>query len=163
MSNALQRIFLILVSLGLCACSGKDLTTYTGTAYPQSSTVEAVFQASQVPKSCRVFAQVLVLMPADLSGKDIENAVFAEAGKRGADMVLIGQSRQYEDNDPVKFLYYGPQREYSFADHWGGWRFGYDLWQKQGDWLNIGYGELGNSTAHFDTPVVMQVAMLKCR
>ena len=163
MINALQRIVFTLVSLGLCACSGKDLTTYTGTAYPPSTSVETVFLASQVPKSCRVFAEVLVLMPANLSGKDIESTVFAEAGKRGADMVMIGQSRQYEDNDPVEFLYYGPPREYSFAEQWSGWRFGYDLWEKQGDWLNIGYGELGNSTTRFDTPVIMQVAMLKCR
>lgn len=162
MCKSLLPLFSALLLVALSSCGGRDLS-YTGATYPASNQVTKVFQPAEVPKSCRVFAEVLAILPANLSGKDIEQAVFAEAGRRGADMVLIGQSRQYDDDDGPQFLYFGPKREYVFADQWRGWRFGYALWEKQGDWLNIGYPELGNSAAHYETPIVMQLAMLKCR
>ena len=162
MHKALFSLFSMFLLMALSSCGGHDLS-YTGATYPASNQVTKVFQTTEVPKSCRVFAEVLAILPANQSGKEIEQAVFAEAGQRGADMVLIGQSRQYDDDDGPQFLYFGPKREYPFTDQWRGWRFGYALWEKQGDWLNIGYAELGNSAAHYETPVIMQLAMLKCR
>jgi hypothetical protein len=85
-----------------------------------------------VGKSCRVFAESLVQLPANMTGKDIENAVLAEAQGRGADQVLIGQTRQSEDDAGLRFLYYGPAHEYLCAGQCDGWKFGYNLWEKLG-------------------------------
>ena len=109
-----------------------------------------------------MFAEVLVPLPADLTGQDIETILFTEAGQRGADLVLIGQSRQGTVN-ATRFLYYGPEREYPFAERWRGWESGYEVWEKQGEWVSIGYNELGRAEVRYDVPLIMQVAMLRCR
>ena len=63
----------------------------------------------------------------------------------------------------IRFLYYGPEREYPFAERWRGLKFGYEVWEKQGDWVSIGYNELGRAEVRYDVPLIMQVAMLRCR
>ncbi len=140
-----------------------EQTEFKGATYPPTSQIATAFQATQVPKSCRVFAETLVQLPSNISGKDIENTIFAEAGKRGADQVLIGQSRQAEDDNGVQFFYYGPKQEYLCSEQWQGWKYGYSFWAKQGDWVNVGYGEWGKAGYHADGPLVMQVAMLRCQ
>ena len=105
---------------------------------------------------------MLVQFPPKQTGKDIESAIVAEAGKRGADQVLIGQSRQGDDKG-LRFLYYGPEKEYLCVEQCGGWNFGYDLWEKQGEWVNIGYKEWGKAEVRYDTALAMQIALLKCR
>lgn len=147
----------------LVGLGGDDQTVYSGPAYPPTNKIVTAFQPAQVGKSCRVFAQSLVLLPANLTGKDIENSLLTEAGQRGADQVLIGQARQSEDNHDLQFLYYGPTHEYACVDQCGGWKFGYDLWEEQGDWVSIGYGEWGKAEAQFANPLVMQLALLRCQ
>lgn len=140
-----------------------DQTLYSGPIYPATTAVAVAFQSAQVGRSCRVFAEALVQLPANLTGKDIENAVLAEAQGRGADQVLIGQARHSKDNSGLRFLYYGPAQEYLCADQCGGWKFGYRLWEKQGAWIPIGYAEWGRADVNFETPMVMQMAMLRCQ
>ena len=142
---------------------GEDRTVYSGPTYPASSKIAIAFQPAQVNKSCRVFAETLVQLPANLTGKGIETSVLAEAGKRGADQVLIGQTRQGTGDGGLKFLYYGPAHEYFCTEQCGGWKFGYDVWEKQGEWVTIGYSEWGKDGVRFETPLVMQVAMLRCQ
>jgi hypothetical protein len=150
-------------SLDLVGLGDADQNAYSGPMYPATNKIAIAFQARQVAPSCRVFAQALVRLPANLSAKDIENIILGEAGKRGADQVLIGQSRQSEDDDGVRFLYYGPEKEYLCSEQWEGWKFGYELWEEQGEWVNIGYGEWGKANLSFETPMIMQAAMLRCQ
>ena len=90
---------------GFMGFGDKDQVAFKGATYPPTSQVAVAFQPSQVAPSCRVFAEILVRLPANISGKEIENTILAEAGKRGAEQVLIGQSRQAEDDEGVQFLY----------------------------------------------------------
>jgi hypothetical protein len=143
--------------------AGPEPSEYTGQAYPATQTVDVVFQSSQVDRTCRVFAELLVQFPANASGRDVESAVLTEAKARGAHQVLIGQSRQGKENNGPSFLYYGPTYEYFCTDQCGGWKFGFDLWVEQGEWVNIGYKEWGKAGVVFETPLVMQMVMLRCQ
>ena len=136
---------------------------YSGAVYPATTKIAIAFQPAQVGSSCRVFAQTLVELPANTNGKEIENLILAEAGKRGADQILIGSSRQAEDDNGPNFLYYGPKDEYLCADQCGGWKYGYEFWEEQGEWIGLGYGEWGNAKAQFEMPMVTQVLMLRCQ
>ena len=147
----------------LVGLGGNDLTVYSGSVYPATSKIAIAFQPAQVGKSCRVFAEALVLFPANQTGKDIETSLLAEARQRGADQVLIGQTRQSNEDDDLQFLYYGPKHEYLCADQCGGWKFGYSYWEKQGEWITLGYKEWGKTGVRFETPLVMQVVMLRCQ
>jgi hypothetical protein len=175
MSKSVQLILIAAVLAAVSSCGVQksvkkfvglgddDLTVYSGPLYPATSKIAIAFQPAQVSKSCRVFAESLVLFPANVSGKDIEASVLAEAGKRGADQVLVGQTRQGADDDGLQFLYYGPKHEYLCTEQCGGWKFGFSLWEKQGHWVSVGFAEWGKATAHFETPLVMQIAMLRCQ
>ena len=77
--------------------------------------------------------------------------------------MLIGRSRQAEDDEGLQFLYFGPTHEYLCSDQCGGWRFGYEFWEKQGEWVSLGYGQWGKSEARFESPLVMQLVMLRCQ
>jgi len=142
---------------------GGASTAYSGPVYPLTQATAVAFQPAQVDRTCRVFAEALVQFPTKYTGKDVETAVLAEARARGADQVLIGQTRQSEDNNDLRFLYYGPVHEYTCTDQCGGWKFGFDLWDQQGDWVSIGYREWGKAGVVFETPLVMQLAMLRCQ
>jgi hypothetical protein len=144
----------------LAACAGPEVST-PGLSYPPTEKVEAVFQRTQVPEQCRVYAQLFTTLPAGYSGRQFVEVLSAEAKSRGADMMLIGQSRQCPDEAEMAFTYFGPDREYKIKE-WPGWNYGFEEWQKQGDWANIGFNEWGNDSVRFDFPVVMQVVFLRC-
>lgn len=170
MNKVFQAFLAILVLAGMYGCGAKEMlgfgeknrTVYTGKVYPPTNKVAVAFQPSQVPRNCRVFAEVLAQLPPKQTGKDIEHTLLNEAGKRGADQILVGQSRQGDEKN-ARFLYYGPDREYLCSDQCGGWKFGYDLWEKQGEWVSIGYKEWGKSEDRYESPLVMQIVMLKCQ
>jgi hypothetical protein len=153
-------ILLLVLSL-LTACASSD-SGVQGKTYPPTDKVEPVFLKSQIPDSCRVFAHLFVTMPAGYTGQDFVKEVSAEAKSKGADMILIGQSRQCTTDTELKFTYYGPDREYRISE-WPGWNFGFEEWEEQGEWAGIGYQEWGNSSVRFDYPIDMQVVFLRCR
>ncbi|MDD2464960.1 MAG: hypothetical protein PHI97_13265 [Desulfobulbus sp.] len=175
MSKWRQLVLAAAVLLPLSACAvqenvkqlvgldGDTQTNYSGPVYPATSKIAIAFQPDQVGRSCRVFAQSLVELPANMNGKEIEDLILAEAGTRGADQVLIGRSRQAKDDNGPNFLYYGPTSEYLCSEQCGGWKYGYSFWEEQGEWLSLGYGEWGKAGARFETPVVTQVIMLRCQ
>ncbi len=165
MKNRIPALVAIICALFLLAgCGGKDsdLTAYKGTAYPPTTKVKYIYLSSQAAPACRVFAELLVTLPAAMSGEMMREQLGTEAKKRGADMVLIGQSRQMEDDEGVSFVYYGPQKEYLCNEQWCGWKFGYDAWEEQGDFVNIGFKEWGNENVSFEFPVMLQAAFLHC-
>lgn len=156
----LMRFLSLVVLTLLAACAGQ--TAPSAISYPPTEKVESVFQRTQVPEQCRVFAHLFVTLPAQYSGQQFVEALSAEARAKGADMMLIGQSRQCTSETELAYTYYGPDREYKIGE-WPGWNFGFEDWQEQGAWANIGYEEWGNGQVRFDYPVVMQVVFLRCR
>lgn len=166
-SATMQRLVQIVMSVALIAgalgCAKQDESVYTGKVYPPTTEMTTIFQPNQAPVSCRVFAEALVFVPAEQSGKGISNIIQTEAGAKGADMVLIGQARESKKDEGVQFVYFVPPKEYRIADQWRGWRYGYDLWSKQGEWVCLGYREWGNESIRFEIPLLMQVALLRCR
>jgi hypothetical protein len=174
MSKRRQLILAAAILLPLSGCTVQenvkqlvglddDQTTYSGPMYPATSKIAIAFQPEQVGRSCRVFAQTLVELPANMTAKEIETAILGEAGKRGAEQILIGRSRQAEDDNGLKFLYYGPTYEYLCADQCGGWKYGYEHWEQQGEWISLGYNEWGNSSVRYEAPIVTQILMLRCQ
>lgn len=163
MGRVVQLSVLVAFGLFLSGCGDKEPAAYESTDYPPTSRIATAFQYTQVPKPCRVFAELLVSLPTDSTGLSIQRSVFKEAGSKGADLVLVGQSRVREDDDGLLFDYYGPKAEYLCADKWCGWKYGFDQWEEQGDWVNIGYKEWGNQAVGYDVPIMMQVAFLRCR
>jgi len=165
MKNKIPALVAIICALlVLAGCSGKDsdLTAFKGTPYPPTTKVDYIYQAGQAAPACRVFAELLVTLPAGMNGEMMREQLGTEAKKRGADTVLIGQSRQMEDDKGVSFIYYGPLKEYLCNEQWYGWKFGYDAWEKQGDFVNIGFKEWGNKNVSFEFPIMLQAAFLHC-
>ncbi len=174
MSNSRHLVLTAAVLLSLSACGVKenvkqmvglsdDQTIYSGPTYPATNKITVAFQPEQVARSCRVFAQSLVEFPAGVNGKEVETTILGEAGKRGADQILIGRSRQTEDDNGQRFLYFGPTAEYLCTDQCGGWKYGYKYWEQQGEWISLGYGEWSKAGVQFETPMVTQVVMLRCQ
>ncbi len=152
--------FLLTGCLGM---GSPDKSVYRGAKYTKTTKVIPSFQPEQVPVSCVVFSHLLVQLPPDLNGKTIAQSIAKEAGIRGADMLLIGSSRQAEDDGELEFTYYGPKQPYNCRDKWHGWKFGYDVWADQGEWVTLGYREWGNEEISYNFPIVMQAAFLRCK
>ena len=146
----------------LSGCGDKEIPQYTGVQYPPTTTVIPSFQVDQIPVSCRVFSHLLVWLPAGMNGQQVASSVEEEAKTRGAEMVLLGESRQAKDERGLQFVYYGPAEEYKCRDRWCGWKFGFEEWTNLGDWVNLGYKEWGNKDVVLSAPVVMQAAFLRC-
>ena len=130
--------------------------------YAPTEKVETVFQKNRIPDSCRVFGQLMVTLPAQYTGNDFTDALTAEAKAQGADMMLIGQSRQCTTESDLTFTYHDLDREYRMPD-WPGWNFGLKEWEEQGEWCGIGYNEWGNSSVRYDYPLILQAALVRCQ
>lgn len=162
--NILSFILLVFTFVLMAGCGGKetDSNAFKGPVYAPTTRVDYIFQAAQSPPVCKVFAELLVTLPAAVSGDVIQQKLESEARAHGADMVLIGQSRQMEDDEGFTFVYYGPQKEYLCNEQWCGWKYGYDTWEEQGEFVSIGFKEWGNRNIQFDSPIMLQAAFLRC-
>lgn len=152
---------LLLISFLLSACASTP-KGYKGTTYPPTEQIEAIFQMSQSPASCRVIANMFATMPAKMTTGAFSEKISAEAKSKGADLMLIGQSRQSETESSLSYSYYGLDREYN-VNEWPGWSFGLDDWAEQGNWETIGYDEWMQKDVHFDYPIVMQMVFIRCQ
>ncbi len=145
----------------LSACASSEQGSKVA-QYPPTDQVTPVFQINQASASCRVFAHLFATMPANMTTIDFAARISEEAKSSGADMMLIGQSRQCTTESSLNYSYYGPDREYG-VNEWPGWSFGFDEWGEQGDWASIGYDEWLENDIHYDYPIVMQVVFLRCQ
>ena len=162
----LHSLLLLCCSLLLLsACGGKDVDPYAfhGTTYPPTNEVRYIFQAAQASPGCRIFAELLVSIPAGANGALMRERLEREAKAHGADMVLIGHSRRMKDDEGFAFTYFGPNREYRCNDQWCGWKYSFDAWDRQGEFVGIGLGQWGNRNVSFPFPVMLQAAFLRCR
>lgn len=156
-------IFFTVMIFTLSACGGTTVhSNYSGPQYPETAQVDVLFQASQVQPSCRVFAELFAFFPADVSAQTIATVLTDEARVRGAQVLLIGQSRESEKDEGMYLMYLGPQREYAMDRGWSDWRAGYPVWKKQLGWIVLGHGEWGREDLLFPVPIAVQAAMLRC-
>ncbi len=156
-------LFLLMIPVFFSGCSVTGKTADAVKSYPPTTTVQTVFQYTQVPDQCRVFAEMLVTLPPETTGDSMAALIQSEAQTKGADILLIGRTRQSTDDDDLDFLYLGPKREYNFKKEWAGWKSGFRKWGNQGEWVNIGYSEWGKASIRYADPLIMQVAFLRCR
>ncbi|WP_028579488.1 hypothetical protein [Desulfogranum japonicum] len=155
-------VTLLMTPIFFSACSFSTKNNYAGIHYPPTENIQTVFQYTQAPDQCRVFAEVLVTIPPETTGDTMANLIKNEARSKGADVLLVGQTRQSKDDDDLEFLYLGPKREYNCKEEWVGWKSGFSKWEDQGEWVNIGYNEWGKSSIRYAEPLIMQIAMLRC-
>ena len=166
MNRLITSIILIpLILFFLYGCGGKDINpnAFHGPVYPPTTRVNYIFQAAQAEPNCHVFAELLISMPAGINGATMHEKLDREARVHGADFVLIGQSRRMKDDEGFTFAYFGPRKEYRCNEQWCGWKYSYDAWDRQGEFVNIGLGEWGNKNAHFPYPVMLQAVFLRCQ
>jgi len=156
------RTWILLGALVFIAGCGSHESGMMTSRYSSTQTVKAVFQKKAIPASCRVFAQLFATFPTGYTGKEFADALTAEAQSKGADMMLIGQSRQCTTESDLSFRYFGPDREYRLPD-WPGWSFGLEEWEEQGEWIGIGYNEWGNSSVSYDYPIILRAAFVRCQ
>ena len=83
-----------------------------GAAYPPAQQIRTIFRADQARPGCAVFAHLLIWTPAGSSGRGIAKTVEQEAMRWGADLLLIGRSRQAAKDKGLDFIYYGPEQPY---------------------------------------------------
>ncbi len=165
--KTLPRLFFLLCCalVFLSSCGGKDIDPHAfhGRLYPPTDKVTYIFQSSQAPTNCRIFAKLLVDMPAGINGALMREQMDKEAKAHGADMVLIGQARRMNDDEGFHFIYYGNGGEYRCNDQWCGWKYGFDVWDKQGKFVSIGIDQWSNQAVSFPFPVMLQAAFIRCR
>lgn len=142
-----------------CASAGPDRDVFQ---YPATENVTPIFQLNQALDSCRIFAHLFATMPANMTTSDFAESISGEAKSRGADMMLIGQSRQCTTETSLNYSYYGPDMEYKVKE-WPGWSFGFSEWGEQGSWASIGYDEWMDSDVHYDYPLILQAVFLRCQ
>jgi len=162
MKNKQILFCLTVVAIFLLSGCGSSDSRSMEVKFPPTDQVAPIFQISQAPASCRVFAHLLATMPANMTTSDFATRISEEAKSKGADMMLIGQARQCTTNSSLNYSYYGPVKEYGVKD-WQGWSFGSDEWSEQGNWETIGYDDWMRSDVHYDYPIIMQVAFLRCQ
>jgi hypothetical protein len=156
-------IFLLLAIFIVASCAKNENTIYYGPVYQQTDKVAIAFLPEQVAENCFVFAHLLITIPAGKNGLEIAEIVTAEAQLRGADTILIGQSRKSEKDAVLTIRYFGPTQEYLCRENWCGWKFGYDVWEKQGNWVDVGYTEWNNNTRLYEHSITLQIAFLRCK
>ncbi len=149
----------------MTGCGGKDFdpSPYFGKVYEPTMRVDFIFHPSQAPPACRVFAELIFIVPERETAEQMREKLIGEAMARGADIVLVGQSRQMEDNGEYGFIYLGPVQEYPCLAGWHEWGHGFEIWKDQGEFVSLGFKEWGSPDINFDFPVLIKTVFLRCQ
>ncbi|MBU0961939.1 MAG: hypothetical protein KKD01_02310 [Proteobacteria bacterium] len=158
------KLFILLFWTSLLAGCWSSSAEYAGIKLPQTTDSKVTFQEEGVPPSCNAFAHLLMNSKMHSTGKDIASAMHKEAEDKGANLVLVGISREMPDEElqENKFDYYGPEYAYSFQKTWLGWKFGFDEWDEAGSLTNLGVDSWGNGNITYDNSLIIQAVFLKC-
>lgn len=160
-----QKTFssLLLVTTLLTGCWSSS-ATYEGITFPKTTNSRVTFQEEGVPSDCSAFAHVMMNSKLQSTGKDIASAMHKEAEEKGANLVLVGISREMPDEEleENRFDYYGPEYAYSFERTWLGWKFGFDEWDEAGSLTGLGIDSWGNGDITYDNSLIIQAVFLHC-
>ena len=158
-----QLYSLLIFSTILSGC-WSGTAEYQGISFPQTTTSQITFLEDSIPAHCSAFAHLQMSSKMRSSGKDIEEAMLQEAGNKGADLVLVGMSRELVDAELEEnsFAYYGPEYAYNFNTTWLGWKFGFDEWNDADNLVGLGAGKWGSNDVSFDNSLLIQAVFLRC-
>lgn len=162
----MRNLFFFSIStlcLFLSAC-GSTQIVYQGIQHPQTSDVAVSFQEQSIPDSCFAFAHLLLHTKTDASGEDIASTMRTEAMARGANLLLVGMTREIlkEELEENQFDYFGPEYSYNFNKTWLGWKFAFSEWNEGDDLLGFGTDSWGNGQTHFPHTLLIQAVFLRC-
>ena len=152
----------LLISISCSKDSAKTVTF--AETLPPTSRVDISFSETQVPGQCRVFSHLLIDIPAKMAESEIRDQVTSFARNNGADHILVGMSRESNDNpEALTFRTYGPQTAYSFRKRWNGWKFGFKDWNSGGPLIGYGHDHTDSDQAAFNVPIKVQAVLLTCQ
>lgn len=158
------HVIVAIIALSLTSCTAKPPQMRITTELPATSSVEITFDEKQIAEQCRVFAHLIIAIPADLSEIEIKEQVEGYAMKNGADYVLVGFVREnLDDPSAITFTPYGPKQPYLFTQQWTGWKFGFREWNRGGQLVDYGYDRMNREKSPFDMPVNVQALLLTCQ
>ena len=159
----MQFYALLILTIFLSGC-WSGTAEYEGVRFPQTTATQISFQEHSIPADCSAFAHLQMNTKMHSSGKDLEEAMLKEAGDKGANLVLVGLSREMVDEELEEnhFTYYGPEYAYNFNKTWLGWKFGFDEWNDADNLVGLGADKWGNSDISFDNSLLIQAVFLRC-
>ncbi len=137
---------------------------YEGLRFPQTTSSEIAFQEQSIPGDCSAFAHLLMNSRMNSSGKDLSDAILQEAEDKGANLVLIGMTREMVKKNlkANRFDYYGPEYAYNFNKTWQGWKFGFKEWHNADGLVGLDAAIWGNSDISFNSSLLIQAVFLRC-
>jgi hypothetical protein len=159
----IQLYSLIILTLFLSGCLS-GTSEYEGIRFPPTATSQISFLEHSIPADCSAFAHLHMGSKVLSTGKDIEEAMLQEAGNKGANLVLVGMSREDLDAEleENQFTYFGPEYTYNFSKTWLGWKFGFDEWNDCDRLVGLGADNWGQSDVTFDNSLLIQAVFLRC-
>ena len=158
------KLFSVLFLTTLLSGCFSGTAEYEGIKFPQTTGSEIAFQEQSIPGDCSAFAHLLMNSRMNSSGKDLSDAILQEAEDKGANLVLIGMTREMvkEDLEANRFDYYGPEYAYNFNKTWLGWKFGFKEWNDANGLVGLDATIWGNSDISFDSSLLIQAIFLRC-
>jgi hypothetical protein len=158
------KLFSLLFLTAFLSGCFSGTTEYEGLTFPKTTASEITFQENSIPADCTAFSHLLMHTKMHSSGKDISVVIHREAEEKGANLILVGMSREMGDEELTenRFDYYGPQYAYNFNKTWLGWKFGFDEWNDAGNLVGLGTDTCGNSDVSFDNTLLIQAVFLRC-
>jgi len=157
-------VIVAIIAFSVASCTSKPPQSTITTVLPATSSVEITFDERQIAEQCRVFAHLIIAIPANLSEIEIKEQVENYAMENGADYVLVGFVREnLDDPDAMSFTSYGPKQPYLFTQQWTGWKFGFRDWNRGGQLVDYGYDRMKREKSPFDMPVNVQALLLTCQ
>ncbi|MBU0947039.1 MAG: hypothetical protein KJ804_15695 [Proteobacteria bacterium] len=158
------KLFPLLLFTTLLSGCWSSSATYEGVKFPQTTNSQATFLEEGVSSDCTAFAHLLMSSKSHSSGKDIASAMHREAEDKGANLILIGISRELPDAELIenRFNYYGPEYPYAFKRTWLGWKFGFEEWDEAGSLTDLGVDSWGNGNNTYDNSLIIQAVFLRC-
>jgi len=141
-----------------------ETAQYEGISFPKMTSSKVTFQQQAIPADCTAFAHLLMYTKMPSTGKEISTAMQREAEEKGANLILVGMSREVEDEklDENHFKYFGPEYAYTFSKTWLGWKFGFNEWNNGGELIGLGTKVWGNPEVSFDKTILVQAVFLRC-